>query len=117
MATPQPAQGNTGAAAAGRSQVAAIGVAQEFQRVWTAYRRETSTAAPQFTFAKADRRVTCYYFYLWDEGFGPAFIKVCAYFPYPAKIWVNGQYAERPAMPHRVGTGLVGEPIAPGFAA
>jgi hypothetical protein len=63
------------AAATGRSQVAAIGVAQEFQRVWTAYRRETSTAAPQFTFAKADRRVTCSYFYLWDEGFGPAFIK------------------------------------------
>ena len=78
------------AAADGRSQVAAIGVAQEFQRVWAAYRRETSTAAPQFTFAKADRRVTCYYFYLWDADFGPAFIKVCSYFPYPAKIWVNG---------------------------
>ena len=61
--------------------------------------------------------MTCYYFYLWDEDFGAAFIKVCAYFPYPAKIWVNGQYAERPAMPHRVGAGLVGEPIAPGFAA
>jgi hypothetical protein len=44
-------------------------------------------------------------------------IHVCAHFPYPAKIWVNGQYAERPAMPHRVGAGLVGEPIAPGFAA
>ena len=86
------------AAATGRSQVAAIGVAQEFQRVWTAYRRETSTAAPQFTFAKADRRVTCYYFYLWDADFGPAFIKVCAYFPYPAKIWVNGhEWAKRQA--------------------
>ncbi|HUY46109.1 MAG TPA: hypothetical protein VMV92_10345 [Streptosporangiaceae bacterium] len=83
-------------AATGRSGVAAIGVAQEFQRVWAAYRRETSTAAPQFTFAKADRRVTCYYFYLWDEDFGPAFIKVCAYFPYPAKIWVNGhEWAKR----------------------
>jgi len=86
------------AAATGRTQVAAIGVAQEFQRVWTAYRRETSTAAPQFTFAKADRRVTCYYFYLWDADFGPAFIKVCAYFPYPAKIWVNGhEWAKRQA--------------------
>src|SRR5712664_340111 len=42
-------------AATGRSGVAAIGVAQEFQRVWTAYQRETSTAAPQFTFATADR--------------------------------------------------------------
>jgi hypothetical protein len=57
-------------AASGCSQVAAIGVAQEFQRVWTAYQRDTKTAAPQFTFAKADRRVTCYYFYLWDADFG-----------------------------------------------
>ena len=48
------------AAVTGRSRVAAIGVAQEFQRVWTGYQRDTATAAPQYTFAKADRRVTCY---------------------------------------------------------
>jgi hypothetical protein len=101
-------------AATGRSGVAAIGVAQEFQRVWAAYRRETSTAAPQFTFAKADRRVTCYYFYLWDEDFGPAFIKVCAYFPYPAKIWVNGhEWAKRQAT--RAGIGY--RELSNGFAA
>ena len=104
-------------AGTGKSGVAAIGVAQEFQRVWTASEGKTSTGTPRWSFYKADRRVTCYYFYLWDADFGPAFIKVCAWFPYPAKIWVNGQYAERPAMPHRVGAGLVGEPIAPGFAA
>ena len=91
-------------AAAGRSGVAAIGVAQEFQRVWAAYQRDTATAAPQYTFAKADRRVTCYYFYLWDEGFGSAFIKVCAYFPYPAKIWVNGhEWAKRQALKAGIG--------------
>src|SRR5215831_211998 len=102
------------AAATGRSQVAAVGVAQEFQRVWAAYQRETSMAAPQFTFAKADRRVTCYYFYLWDEGFGPAFIKVCAYFPYPAKIWVNGhEWAKRQAA--RAGIGFT--ELSNGFAA
>ena len=92
-------------AATGRSGVAAVGVAQEFQRVWAAYQRDTRTAAPQYTFAKADRRVTCYYFYLWDEDFGPAFVKVCAYFPYPAKIWVNGhEWAKRQALKagHRV---------------
>src|SRR5215472_10653842 len=101
-------------AATGRSGVAAIGVAQEFQRVWAAYRRETRTAAPQYTFAKADRRVTCYYFYLWDEGFGPAFIKVCAYFPYPAKIWVNGhEWAKRQAT--RAGIGY--QELSNGFAA
>ena len=44
-----------------------------------------------FSFAVSQRRVTCYYFYVWDDDFGPAFVKVCAYFPYPMKIWVNGQ--------------------------
>jgi hypothetical protein len=101
-------------AAGGRSGVAAIGVAQEFQRVWTAYQRETKTAAPQFTFVKADRRVTCYYFYLWDEDFGPAFIKVCSYFPYPAKVWVNGhEWAKRQAA--RAGIGFT--ELSNGFAA
>jgi hypothetical protein len=96
-------------AATGRSGVAAVGVAQEFQRVWTAYQRDTRTAAPQYTFAKADRRVTCYYFYLWDEDPGAAFIKVCAYFPYPAKVWVNGhEWAKRQAM--RAGIGFTALP-------
>jgi hypothetical protein len=91
-------------AATGKSGVAAIGVAQEFQRVWSAYQRDTKAAAPQYTFAKADRRVTCYYFYLWDEDFGAAFIKVCAYFPYPAKIWVNGhEWAKRQAVKAGIG--------------
>ena len=91
-------------AATGKSGVAAVGVSQEFQRVWSAYQRDTKTAAPQYTFARADRRVTCYYFYLWDEDFGPAFIKVCAYFPYPAKIWVNGhEWAKRQALKAGIG--------------
>ena len=51
-----------------------------------------------FSFHKADRRVTCFYFYLWDADFGPAFIKVCAYFPYPIKVWLNGhEWAKRQA--------------------
>src|SRR5580700_4138549 len=91
-------------AATGKSGVAAVGVSQEFQRVWSATRRDTRAAAPQYTFAKADRRVTCYYFYLWDDDFGPAFVKVCAYFPYPAKIWVNGhEWAKRQALKAGIG--------------
>ena len=100
-------------AATGKSGVAAVGVSQEFQRVWAAYQRDTKTAAPQYTFAKADRRVTCYYFYLWDEDFGPAFIKVCAYFPYPAKIWVNGhEWAKRQALK----AGIAFTELSNGFA-
>jgi hypothetical protein len=79
------------AAATGRSQVAAIGVAQETQRVFISRKRDTDPGkCPQFSFDKKDRRVTVYYFYLWDPGFGPAFIKVCTYCPWPMKIWLNG---------------------------
>lgn len=71
----------------GRCGVAAIGVAQEFQRVFTGTtHRSDGGGAPHFSYAKADRRVSAYYFYLVDEAFGPAFVKVCAYFPYPVKI-------------------------------
>ncbi len=80
-------------AATGRSGVAAIGTAQEFQRVWTATEGKTSTGTSRWSFYKTDRRVSCYYFYLWDADFGPAFIKVCTYFPYPAKVWLNGHEA------------------------
>lgn len=77
-------------AATGQSGVAAIGIAQEFQNVFDATQRDAPNGVPWFSFYKTDRRVTCYYFYLWDDQFGPAFIKVCAYFPYPIKVWVNG---------------------------
>ena len=76
-------------AATGRAGVAAIGVAQEFAPVFTATKKGAGKAV-WFSFTKADRRVTCYYFDLWDDDFGPAFVKVCAYFPYPMKIWLNG---------------------------
>lgn len=73
-------------------------MAQEFQNVFAATQRQTSTNLPWFSFTKADRRVTCFYFYLWDEDFGPAFIKICSYFPYPVKVWLNGhEWAKRQA--------------------
>jgi hypothetical protein len=85
-------------AATGQSGVAAIGIAQEFQNVYDASEREAPNGVPWFSFYKADRRVSCYYFYLWDVDFGEAFIKVCCYFPYPIKVWVNGhEWAKRQA--------------------
>jgi len=73
----------------GRTGVAAIGVAQEFQRVFTGSTYHSDAdggGVPRFGYAKADRRVTAYYIYLVDEVFGLAFVKVCAYFSYPIKI-------------------------------
>lgn len=92
---------------AGRTGVAAVGVAQEFARVFsgsTYHPDAEGQGVPRFGYAKADRRVTAYYFYLVDEVFGPAFIKVCAYFPYPMKIWLNGhEYAKRQATEAGIG--------------
>ena len=86
----------------------------QFQRVWTAYERQSPTGAPQWWFTKADRRVSVYYFYLWDVDFGPAFIKVCTYFPYPAKIWINGhEWAKR----HATQAGIGFTELSNGFAA
>jgi len=93
------------AARAGRPGVVAIGWAQEFQLVWDARKRDTDPSRPpQFSFAKVERRVTCYYFYVWDERWGPGFIKVCAYFPYPVKVWLNGhEHSKRAAASAGVG--------------
>ena len=88
----------------GRCGVAAIGIAQEFQNVFAATKRIGDNGVPWFSFFKADRRVTCFYFYLWDADFGPAFIKICAYFPYPIKVWLNGhEWAKRQATKAGIG--------------
>ncbi len=97
----------------GRSGVAAIGFAQEYQNVFASTQREGGNGIPWFSFTKADRRVTCFYFYLWDADFGAAFIKVCAYFPYPVKVWVNGhEWAKRQCV--RAGIGFTA--LSNGFA-
>ena len=103
------------AARTGRSQVAAIGVAQEPQRVFIARKRDTDPGrCPQFSFDNKDRRVTVYYFYLHDAGFGPAFIKVCTYCPWPVKVWVNGhEWARQQA--RKLGLGFT--ELSNGFAA
>ncbi len=62
---------------------------------------------------KAERRVTCYYFYLVDAEVGPAFLKICSYFPYPLKLWANGhEGAKRQAAQ----AGIAFSELANGFA-
>lgn len=106
--------------AASEPGVVVIGVAQEFQSVFTAYDRSAKEGgpprpgAPHYAFVKEDRRVTAYYFYLADPDFGLAFIKLCSYFPYPGKVWVNGhEWAKRQA----AAEGLAFTELSNGFAA
>jgi len=85
------------AAHAGRFGVVAIVAAQEFQYVFSATKK-TEGKVVWFEWNKTERRVSCFYFYIHDREFGPSFIKICTYFPYPTKVWLNGhEWAKRQA--------------------
>ena len=94
--------------------MAAIGCAQEFQLVWTARKRDTDPGmCPQFSFSREQRRVSVFYVYIWDTTMGSGFIKICTYFPYPVKAWVNGhEWAKRQALQ----AGLTFTALSNGFA-
>ncbi len=101
------------AQAEGRYGVVAIVAAQEFQWVFSAKSRSTRPGVARFEFVKEDRRVGMYYFYILDAEFGPTFIKVCTYFPYPTKVWCNGhEWAKRQARRQ----GVAFAELANGFA-
>jgi hypothetical protein len=67
-----------------------IGVAQEKARVPRTIRKEFKDGAtiPWIDYTTA--LPNFYYFYCVDEDFGPFFIKFCSYFPYTAKLCLNG---------------------------
>ena len=78
------------AVADGRFGVVAIVSAQEFQFVFSGRNRSSTPGVVSFDFTKQSRRVGTFYFYIRDRDFGVGFIKICTYFPYPAKVWLNG---------------------------
>jgi hypothetical protein len=94
------------AAESGRSRVAAVGTTQEFQYVWTARKRDGGPdGPPRFSFTREKRPVKCFYFYVFDAQFGPGFIKICSYFPYQIKVWLNGhEWAKQQA--RKIGLGF-----------
>ncbi len=72
-----------------------IGIAQEKAWAFKATKAKDRDYV-SFNFSRQWVYVNHYYFYLVDEDFGPAFIKVCSYAPYPMKIYLNGhEWAKR----------------------
>jgi hypothetical protein len=67
-----------------------VGVAQEKNRVPRTVRKHFGQGGtiPWIDYTSA--LVNVYYFYCLDEDFGPFFIKFCSYFPYFAKLCLNG---------------------------
>jgi hypothetical protein len=100
------------AEAEGRFGVVAIVQAQEFQWVFSG-KDLSSGKLKRFDYIREERRVGIYYFYLLDREFGPGFIKIATYFPYPTKLWLNGhEWAKRQADKE----GLAYTALANGFA-
>ena len=74
-----------------REGVVFIGKAQEKCTVYrTEKRRNPKTKRTYPWIVKSTTLVNHYYFYCIDEDFGPFFLKFCSYFPYNAKLCLNG---------------------------
>jgi hypothetical protein len=74
-----------------------IGKAQENTPVFrTERRRSPTTGRPYPWIVRRSAMVNNYYIYAVDRDFGPFFLKFCSYFPFNAKLCLNGhEYAKR----------------------
>jgi DNA-binding HxlR family transcriptional regulator len=88
----------------GSEGVLYVGKAQEKARVMRTERRRCSrTGATYPWIVESTAMVNQYYFYCVDEDFGPFFLKFCSYFPYNAKLCINGhEYLKRQLAKRRV---------------
>jgi hypothetical protein len=81
----------------GAEGVLFIGKAQEKATVWRTERRhDAQTGQPYAWLVRSTALVNQYYIYAVDADFGPFFLKFCSYFPYNAKLCLNGhEYLKR----------------------
>jgi hypothetical protein len=83
--------------AAGQTEgVLFVGKAQEKAWVYRTEKRRTPDGRAYPWLVRTTAMVNQYYFYCVDRDFGPFFLKLCSYFPYTAKLCVNGhEYLKR----------------------
>ncbi|HZP54417.1 hypothetical protein [Actinocrinis sp.] len=67
-----------------------IGVAQERASAFKAQKQTGPQGGVHFDFSRQSVAVNHYYFYVQDREWGPGFVKVGTYFPYPVRICLNG---------------------------
>lgn len=74
-----------------------VGRAQEKTPVFRTEKRTNPNSGKKYPWiVRSTAMVNHYYFYGVDEDFGPFFLKFCSYFPYNAKLCINGhEYAKR----------------------
>src|SRR5450759_482358 len=92
-----------------------VGRAQEKSGVWRTQRRHNPATGGSYAWlVRATAFINFFYFYCVDADFGPFFIKFSTYFPFTAKICINGnEWAKRQAA--KAGIGF--EALDNGFAA
>ena len=67
-----------------------VGKAQEKASVFRTEKRRHADGTPYPWITRSTAVPNHYYFYIVDRDFGPLFIKFCSYFPYAAKLCLNG---------------------------
>jgi hypothetical protein len=73
-----------------REGVVVLGIAQEKMRSFKAQKRHGQGGGVTFDFSRQSVAVNHYYFYVHDRDWGPAFLKIGTYLPYPVKLCLNG---------------------------
>ena len=75
---------------AGDEGVLFVGKAQEKASVFRTEKRRDAQGKTSPWIIRSTAMPNHYYFYIVDRDFGPLFLKFCSYFPYPAKLCLNG---------------------------
>jgi len=77
------------AAREGRCGVVLVGKAQERVSAWVGHqdRNPRSGRRVRFSYSRQSRVPDHWYFYLWDDDWGPVLVKMCPFAPYP--LWIN----------------------------
>jgi hypothetical protein len=86
----------------GKEGVLFIGKAQEKTSVFrTERRRNEQTGATYPWLVRSTAMVNHFYIYCEDADFGPFFLKFCTYFPYNAKLCINGHECVKKQLSNR----------------
>ena len=88
-----------------------IGTAQEKATAFKGAKKDQSGYVG-FDYSRQSVFVTYYYFYIYDEEFGPGFIKICTYAPFTMKVCLNGHEWVKRQLCKR---GIKFEPLDNGF--
>ena len=81
-----------------------IGRAQEKANLFRTEKRKNADGRSYPWIVQSTGVVNHFYFYCFDQDFGPFFIKFCSYFPYNAKLCVNGhEWAKQQALKAGIG--------------